>query len=99
MGFATLSTAQLRELFETRGLEFPGHLDKASLLNQLKDHDEFFADDKNDEVADAFPIPENFMPTPDNPTVQRRALLEILDLEDLWAASSGADTDMQTLND
>jgi len=83
------STAQLRELYETRGLDFPGHLDKASLVRKLEEHDEFFAAERNAEreaAHEAFVIPENFKAERDNPVVQRRALLELLELSDVWEA-------------
>jgi len=85
--FRDLSTSQLRELFEARGIEFPGHLDKASLIRQLEEHDEFFAAERNAVAVapdEAFPIPANFMSDPSNPAEQRRELLEILELEDIW---------------
>lgn len=85
--FRDLSTAQLKELFDTRGLEFPGHLDKASLTRQLEEHDEFFAAERNVEQTaadEAFPIPENFVPERTNAASQRHSLLEMLELPDFW---------------
>jgi len=81
-----LSTLQLRELYETRGLEFPGHLDKASMIKQLEEFDEFFAEEGGDAggETEAYPIPLNFKVGPDNPAEQRVALLELLELPDVW---------------
>lgn len=85
--FKDLTTGQLRELFETRGLEFPGHLDKASLTRQLEEHDEFFAAERLIEQTaadEAFPVPENFSPEKENAAAQRCSLLKILELVDSW---------------
>eukprot|EP00931_Biecheleriopsis_adriatica_P002132 TRINITY_DN10278_c0_g1_i1.p1 TRINITY_DN10278_c0_g1~~TRINITY_DN10278_c0_g1_i1.p1 ORF type:complete len:732 (+),score=218.50 TRINITY_DN10278_c0_g1_i1:78-2273(+) len=86
-GFRSFSTLQLRELYETRGLEFPGHLDKASMIKQLEEFDEFFAEEGggDDELdKEAYPIPNNFSALHSNPAAQRTAILEILELHDVW---------------
>lgn len=83
--FKDLPIGQLRDLFVARGLEFPGHLDKASLVRQLEDHDEFFAAERGeagDLPDESYPIPENFAATLENPLEQRRALLRLLELDD-----------------
>lgn len=87
--FQEIGIAQLRELFETRGLDFPGHLDKASLVKQLEEHDEFFAAERHAAALqaddEAFPIQENFKSERENACAQRRAILALLELDDYWA--------------
>ncbi|CAE8611381.1 unnamed protein product [Polarella glacialis] len=85
--FKNFSMLQLRELYETRGLEFPGHLDKASMVKQLEEFDEFFADEGGAEISanpEAYPIPENFAADHSNPAAQRALVCDLLELEDVW---------------
>eukprot|EP00928_Gymnodinium_smaydae_P017134 TRINITY_DN16541_c0_g1_i1.p1 TRINITY_DN16541_c0_g1~~TRINITY_DN16541_c0_g1_i1.p1 ORF type:complete len:749 (+),score=221.30 TRINITY_DN16541_c0_g1_i1:335-2248(+) len=87
--YRDLKMAQLRELFETRGLEFQGHLDKSSLVKQLEDHDEFFAAERAqlhqaDDEAFAIPAVKGSMDR-DSPAQQRKQVLRLLELEDYWA--------------
>eukprot|EP00927_Polykrikos_kofoidii_P061453 TRINITY_DN56292_c0_g1_i1.p1 TRINITY_DN56292_c0_g1~~TRINITY_DN56292_c0_g1_i1.p1 ORF type:complete len:667 (-),score=127.36 TRINITY_DN56292_c0_g1_i1:15-2015(-) len=88
-GFGDLNTGQLRELFETRGLEFFGHLDKASLVRKILEHDELFAAERNAQRQgedEAFPYPPDlFKAERTNAAAQRRVILELLELEDIWA--------------
>ena len=46
--FQNFSTLQLRELFEIRGLEFPGYLDKPSMIKRLEAFDALHGEEEKD---------------------------------------------------
>lgn len=80
--FRNFSTLQLRELFEIRGMDFPGHLDKASMIQHLEDFDALHGADEHHKDADeSYPIPAGFIAMP---ATQRGKILEILQLPDIW---------------
>lgn len=80
--FRNFSTLQLRELFEIRGMDFPGHLDKASLIQHLEDFDALHGADEHHKDADeSYPIATGFIAMP---ATQRGKILEILQLPDIW---------------
>eukprot|EP00435_Cladocopium_sp_Y103_P059926 s922_g21.t1 len=80
--FQNFSTLQLRELFEIRGMDFPGHLDKASMIQHLEDFDALHGGDEYHKDADeSYPIPTGFIAMP---AAQRGQILEILQLPDIW---------------
>eukprot|EP00439_Symbiodinium_sp_Y106_P058812 s3208_g8.t1 len=85
--FQNFSTEQLRELYDFRGLVFPGHLDKPSMIKKLEEYDALHGEEEAEEKAmegEGFPIPLNFEDEPANPQQQRSRLLAILELHDLW---------------
>eukprot|EP00434_Breviolum_minutum_P036692 symbB.v1.2.032524.t1/scaffold3916.1/size48372/3 len=99
--FQKFSTLQLRELFEIRGMNFPGHLDKASMIHHLEEFDALHGgeDRFSKDPEECYPIPTGFLSTP---SAQRGKILEMLELPDIWKdqeehrrqllrAASGAD--------
>ncbi|CAE7676835.1 ercc6l [Symbiodinium microadriaticum] len=84
--FQNFSTEQLRELYDFRGLVFPGHLDKPSMIKKLEEYDALHGEEEEEKAVEGegFPIPLNFEAEPPNPQQQRARLLAILELHDLW---------------
>ncbi|CAE7475977.1 dbr1, partial [Symbiodinium sp. CCMP2456] len=84
--FQNFSTEQLRELYDFRGLVFPGHLDKPSMIKKLEEYDALHGEEEEEKAVEGegFPIPLNFEAEPLNPQQQRARLLAILELHDLW---------------